>query len=108
LRETGKESAAKKIVEGLIADDPANIRALRLAASLNGNSGAAMAFLDRAAAACEETALVFLDRARLLWIDGKRADALSDLRRAKALTPDGGELQRVINSLENTIMEKSL
>jgi tetratricopeptide (TPR) repeat protein len=112
LREMGNDRDAKKIVEGLLADDPANIRALRLAASLNAGggaeTGAAMAFLDRAADICEEAALVLLDRARLLWIGGRHTEALSDLRRAKVIARDGGELLRVITSLENTIMEKSL
>jgi tetratricopeptide (TPR) repeat protein len=113
LRETGRDSAAKKIIEGLLADDSANIRALRLAAGLNatgggGEIGTSIAFLDRAVAVCEEVALVFLDRARLLWIDGNRAEALSDLSRAKALAQDSGELLRVINSLENTIVERGL
>jgi tetratricopeptide (TPR) repeat protein len=115
LRETGNDDAAKKITEALLADDPSNIRALRLAAGLNsgdqnaGSAGgnSAMIFLDRAAAVSEETAMVFLDRARLLWINGEYTAALSDLRRAKALIPSGGGLLKAVENLENIITRRN-
>ncbi|MDR2659895.1 MAG: hypothetical protein LBC27_07920 [Spirochaetaceae bacterium] len=117
LRETGRNAAAQKITEALLADDPSNIRALRLAADLSRISagkdtqsvldGAAMAFLDRAVSVSEESAMVFLDRARLLWINGQYNAALSDLRRAKVLISNGGGLLKAVENLENTIMRRN-
>jgi tetratricopeptide (TPR) repeat protein len=108
LRETGRNNEAKTMIETVLSGDPSNIRALRLAAGLNGDmerNGAAMAFLDRAAALGEEMAMVFLDRARLFWVSGRYGEALFELRRAKILSPADGGLMRAIENLENTILE---
>jgi tetratricopeptide (TPR) repeat protein len=108
LREQGKAAEAGALVEGLIGDDPSDLRALRLAAELErdrgaGGEGAALALLDRAAEASSEAALVFLDRARLRWIAGKGPEALEDLQRVRALLPPGSPLQRGLINLESTI-----
>jgi tetratricopeptide (TPR) repeat protein len=108
LRETGKNDEAKDMIETVLSGDPLNIRALRLAAGLNGDaerSDTAMAFLDRAAALGEELAMVFLDRARLFWIGGRYGEALIDLRRAKILLPADSGLMRAVENLESTILE---
>ena len=110
LRETGKPEEAEEIVNALLADDPANIRALRLGAELHrwkGPAGeeAAAVFLDRAVEAAAETALVFVDRARLPWIGGDGEGALGDLRSAKSLLPLDTPLFRSIESLESAIRE---
>lgn len=74
-----------------------------------GASGeeAAAAFLDRAVEAAAESALVFIDRARLRWIRGNNEGALEDLRRAKDLLPWATPMIRSIENLEKTIAAKS-
>ncbi|MDR0878226.1 MAG: hypothetical protein LBN21_09245 [Treponema sp.] len=107
FREQGKKEAAG-IAESLIADDPANIRALRLAADLErerGADGDALALLDRAAEASAETALVYMDRAKIRWVMGKGELALEDLDRARAALPWETPLVKSIENLELVIKE---
>ncbi|MDR3167016.1 MAG: tetratricopeptide repeat protein [Treponema sp.] len=110
LREAGKPGEAEGIVTALLEDDPANIRALRLGAELHrekgpSGEGTAAVFLDRAVEAAAETALVFVDRARLRWIGGNGEGALEDLRSAKSLLPWDTPLFRSIDNLESAIRE---
>jgi tetratricopeptide (TPR) repeat protein len=102
LRDSGRNDEAARMAEALIRDNPQDIRALRLAsdlASAGGDSESAAAFLDRAIEASAETALVFIDRARLRWIGGNGEGALEDLRRAEALLPWDTALSRSIGEL---------
>lgn len=108
LREKQSYGEAETIVEKILANDPGNIRALRLAAELaldvdSRGEARAIAFLDRAVESSAELALVFLDRARSRWIGGSAEAALEDLSRAKALLPRGSPMTRSILSLEKTI-----
>jgi tetratricopeptide (TPR) repeat protein len=108
LREKGDSGAAVQVTEGLLADYPQDIRALRFAAELAGESkkyDEAAVFLDKAAELSAESALVLLDRARLRWVAGKGREALEDLGRAKAMLPWDTPLLRSINNLERTIKE---
>jgi tetratricopeptide (TPR) repeat protein len=108
LREKGDLAGAERVVESLLADNPQDIRALRLSAELASDArkfdGAAI-FLDRAVEFSAESALVLLDRARLRWTAGKKAEALEDLGRAKAMLPWDTPLLRSISNLEKTIKE---
>jgi tetratricopeptide (TPR) repeat protein len=102
LQEKGKTDEAQALIEALLSDDPSNIRVLRLAASFSPDN--AQTYLDRAVEASAETALVFLDRARLKWIAGNGNQALEDLERAKSLINDSSSpLFRAINNLEKAI-----
>jgi tetratricopeptide (TPR) repeat protein len=106
LRETAGPAETEKLLESLLADNPQDIRALRLAAELaieNGKFDEASAFLDRAAEFSAESAMVLLDRARLRWIAGKSGEALEDLSRAKAMLPWDTPLLRAISNLENAV-----
>ena len=106
LREKGSLAAAVEIVESLLADNPQDIRALRLAAELASNTGKyaeAMILLNRAAELSAESAMVLLDRARLRWIAGNSNEALEDLSRARAMLPWDTPLLRSILNLENII-----
>ncbi|MDR2965857.1 MAG: tetratricopeptide repeat protein [Treponema sp.] len=106
LREKEDLPGAVKLTESLLADNPQDIRALRLASNLaneNGKTEEAAAFLDRAAEFSAESALVLLDRARLKWAAGKGPEALEDLSRAKAMLPWDTPLLRSITNLENII-----
>jgi len=108
LREKGESEKAARVTEEMLADYPQDIRALRFAAELAGESkkyDEAAVFLDKAAELSAESALVFLDRARLRWTAGKGQEALEDLSRAKAMLPWDTPLLRVINNLERTIKE---
>jgi tetratricopeptide (TPR) repeat protein len=108
LNEKDDLQAAVKLTESLLADNPQDIRALRLASELafqNGKNDEAAAFLDRAAEFSAESAMVLLDRARLRWTAGKRQEALDDLSRAKAMLPWDTPLLRTIINLENIIKE---
>jgi tetratricopeptide (TPR) repeat protein len=110
LREKGRMAEAGVLVEKVLGEDPQNIRALRLGADLareKGPAGEAEAgvFLNRAAEASFEAALVFLDRARLRWAGGRGEEALEDLRRARALLPGDIPLVRSIEKLEKVILE---
>jgi tetratricopeptide (TPR) repeat protein len=109
LREQGKDDEARKITETLLRDNPQDIRALRLASDLAGKRGDAEnaeAFLDRAAEASAETALVFVDRAKLRWNAGNGTGALEDLKRAELLLPWHTSLGRGIKSLRTAIGEQ--
>jgi tetratricopeptide (TPR) repeat protein len=103
LRENGEVYEAKRMIDGLLSDDPSNIRALRFAADMGAGKVDAADFLDRAVEASSETALVFLDRARLRWIAGNGKSALDDLRRARVLVHDDSPLLRSIKNLETAI-----
>lgn len=117
FREGGNSISAQKLIEKLLGDNPSDIRALRFAAELAGERGASgeaasAALLDRAveasSAAAAESALVFLDRARLRWIGGNGEGALDDLSRAKALLGRDNPLIRSLEKLESIISEVSL
>ncbi|MDR2631040.1 MAG: tetratricopeptide repeat protein [Spirochaetaceae bacterium] len=110
LREREEPEEAEGIINTLLEDDPANIRALRLGAELYrekgpAGEGTAAALLDRAVEASAETALVFVDRARFRWIGGNGEGALQDLRSAKSLLPWDTPLFRSIENLESAIEE---
>jgi tetratricopeptide (TPR) repeat protein len=108
LREGERPDEARALVEALIADDPLDVRALRLAAGLEGDrgqDGQALAFLDRAAEAAAEYAMVFIDRARLRWIAGKGEETLEDLGRARALLPADTPILRAVERLETAVRE---
>lgn len=102
LRDHGDGDGARRAAELLIRDNPQDIRALRLAsdlASARGDDENAAAFLDRAVEASAETALVFIDRARLRWSAGNGAGALEDLSRAEILLPPDSSLSRSLDAL---------
>jgi tetratricopeptide (TPR) repeat protein len=106
LREKEDRPAAEKLLESLLADNPQDIRTLRLAAELaleERKFDEASAFLDRAAEFSAESAMVLLDRARLRWIAGKNSEALEDLSRAKAMLPWDTPLLRAISNLEKAV-----
>ena len=102
IREQGKNEEALSIAEALLRDNPQDIRALRLASDLaaqRGDTEDAAALLDRAVEASAETALVFVDRAKLRWNTGNGSGALEDLRRAELLLPWNTALNRGIRDL---------
>ena len=108
LREKGDMSGAEAAAQSMLADNPQDIRALRLAAEIAGETGKfdeAAVLLDRAAEYSAESALVLLDRARLRWTAGRGAEALEDLSRARAMLPWDTPLMRSILNLENIIKE---
>ena len=112
LRETGRAGESETIVRALLADDPQNIRALRLAAELEKDKGAgavnsenALSYLDRAVEASMEAAMAILERARHKWLLGRDAEALADLAGAKALFPAGTPVEKVVDQLQATIEE---
>jgi len=108
LREKGDYKGALEITQSLLADNPQDIRALRLSAELASEAekyDEALILLDRAAEYSAESAMVLLDRARLFWISGKANNALDDLRRARAMLPWDTPLLRSISNLENLIKE---
>jgi predicted Zn-dependent protease len=107
-REKGNIKDARQIIEKILSDDPQNIRALRLAAEIARDTGpqgeaTAAAYLDQAAEASSESALVFLDRARNRWVNGNGKAALEDLGRARALLPLNSPLLRSVITLESII-----
>lgn len=117
LRESGQSDEARKLIEELLSGSPSDLRALRFAAELAGERGvsgeaALAALLNRAVEASEEaaaeSALVYLDRARLRWIGGNAEGALDDLGRAKALLGREGPLSRSLEKLESIISEVRL
>ncbi|MCL2196188.1 MAG: tetratricopeptide repeat protein [Treponema sp.] len=108
LRDKNNLSEAQTRLESLLADNPLDIRALRLAADLACGAGKfdeAVIYLDRAAELSAESAMVLLDRARISWVAGKGKQALDDLSRAKAMLPWDTPLHRSILNLEKIIKE---
>jgi len=108
LREKGDTAGARAAAETLLADNPRDISALRLAADLaleEGRADEAVILLDRAAEFSAESALVLLDRARLRWISGNGEAALEDLSRARAMLPWNTPLEQSIFNLEKIIRE---
>ena len=108
LRDKGDGAKAKQLVESLLADNPHDIRALRLAATLAmelGDPAGASFLLDQAAELVSDGAMVLLDRARINWIAGRGSEALEDLARARAMLPQNTTITRSINQLENRIVE---
>ena len=112
LRESGNTKEAQRLAEKILGNNPSDIRALRFAAALARERGAAgeaasAALLDRAIEASAESALVFLDRARLRWNGGNRGGALEDIRRARALLPDDSPVMKAVETLQSIISEVS-
>ena len=112
LRENGDLPEAQSLVEKILGNNPSDIRALRFAAALARERGAAgeaasAALLDRAVEASAESAMVFLDRARLRWSGGNSGGALEDLRRARALLSDDSPVIKAVEILESIISESS-
>jgi tetratricopeptide (TPR) repeat protein len=108
LRENGETENAVEEAESILADNPQDISALRLAAELAvemGKNDDAAILLDRAAELSAESALVLLDRARLRWVAGRKNEALEDLSRSRAMLPWDTPLIRSILNLENSIKE---
>ena len=108
LRDRGEGAKAKQLTENLLADNPHDLRALRLAASLAlemGDPAGASVLLDQAADAAADGAMALLDRARLRWIAGRGSDALEDLSRARAMLPWETGITRSIGQLEDRITE---
>jgi tetratricopeptide (TPR) repeat protein len=108
LREKGELEEAEKLTEFILSGDPQNIRTLRLASDIAKEKGpayeaAALAFLDLAIEASGETALVFLDRAKLRWISGNKQGAMEDLKKSRELLPGESPLMRAIKTLESAI-----
>jgi Flp pilus assembly protein TadD len=108
LREKNRQDEAESLVQKILSDDPLDIRALRLASDLAGDKGpageaAALGFLNRAAEASIESALVFIDRARLRWIGGNKEGTLEDLERAKGLLPADSPFVRSLKVLESAV-----
>jgi tetratricopeptide (TPR) repeat protein len=106
LRERGEDGEAEKLTRSLLEDNPQDGRILRLASDLaarRGDTEEAAALLNRAVEASAETALVFVDRAKLRWASGNGAGALEDLRRAEILLPWNTPLGRGIGELRKTI-----
>jgi len=108
LRDKNKLTQARKQIESLLADNPMEIRVLRLAADLacaEGKFDEAVIYLDRAVELSAENAMVLLDRARISWVAGRGREALDDLSRARAMLPWDTPLQRSILNLEKIIKE---
>ena len=109
LREQGKEEEARQLAEMILTNNPQDIRALRLASDLafqRGETEDATVLLDRAVEACAETALVFVDRAKLRWTSGNSSGALEDLRRAELLLPWNTGMNKGIRDLRTVIETK--
>jgi len=109
-RENGNRTEAQRLAEKILADDPSDIRALRFSAELareRGRSGeaASAVLLDKAVEASAESALVFLDRARLRWAGGNSKGALEDLGRAKVLLSHDNPVMKAVETLESIISE---
>lgn len=86
----------------VLASDPSDIAALRLAAALAreaSDDGTAMLLLDRAAEASAEAGLVFLDRAALLWERGDDERARRDVELASSLLPETSAVRQVADRL---------
>ncbi len=108
LWERGDLSRCEKIVLGLLADNPGDVRTLRFASELamdRGKTHEAGALLDQAAEFSAESAMVFLDRARLRWTAGRGTDALDDLDRAGILLPVESPVAKSIEQLKSIIKE---
>ena len=110
FRESGDSKEAQRIAERILAGNPQDIRTLRFAAELareKGVSGeaASAVFLDRAVEASAESALVFLDRARLRWRGGNSGGALEDLGCAKVLISCDSPVMKAVEKLESVICE---
>ena len=106
LREQNEEEEAQQLTEMMLRNNPQDIRALRLAsdlASQRGDMEDAAALLDRAVEASAETALVFVDRAKLRWTAGNGGGALEDLRKAELLLPWNTSLNKGIGDLRTVI-----
>jgi predicted Zn-dependent protease len=106
LREQGRDEEARHIAETMLRDNPQDIRMLRLASDLaaqRGETEMAATLLDRAVEASAETALVFVDRAKIRWNAGNGSGALEDLRRAELLLPWNTALNKGISDLRTTI-----
>ena len=108
LRDRGEGEKAQRLIEELLADNPHDLRLLRLAANValeQGDPAMAWTFLNQAADLTADGAMVLLDRARLRWIAGNGSEALEDLARARAMLPWETPLVRSINQLETRIQE---
>jgi tetratricopeptide (TPR) repeat protein len=108
LDEQEEDAEVLGIVEALLRDNPQDLRVLRLAANLaarRGDAEDAAILLDRAVEASAETALIFIDRAKLRWTAGNGPGALEDIRRAELLLPWNTPLIRGLKDLRSVLEE---
>jgi tetratricopeptide (TPR) repeat protein len=108
LRDRGEGDNARQLAENLLADNPHDVRLLRLAAAIameQGDHAASSALLDQAAELAADGAMALLDRARYRWTAGRGSEALEDLGRARAMLPWETPAVRSINQLEKRILE---
>jgi tetratricopeptide (TPR) repeat protein len=106
LRDGDRIQEAEVLIENLLRGNPQDIRALHLAselASRRGDTEAEAALLDQAVEASAETALVFIDRARLRWAGGNGKGAMEDLSRAEILLPWNTPFSKSIGELKSII-----
>ncbi|MEW6564354.1 MAG: tetratricopeptide repeat protein [Spirochaetota bacterium] len=102
-RALGKEAEAQKLAEDILADDPDNIRAYRILLELTQNDRNKANLLNQALEAAQETAFLFVERARYRWISGDGTGALQDISAALSLIPTDSMLRQPIAALQKTI-----
>ena len=102
-RALGKEAEAQKLAEDILADDPDNIRAYRILLEATQNDRNKAALLNQALEAAQETAFLFVERARYRWISGDGNGALQDISAALILIPADSMLRQPIAALQKTI-----
>jgi hypothetical protein len=102
-RALGKEAEAQKLAEDILADDPDNIRAYRILLELTQNDRNKANLLNQALEAAQETAFLFVERARYRWISGDGTGALQDISAALILIPADSILRQPIAALQKTI-----
>jgi tetratricopeptide (TPR) repeat protein len=109
LRAAGRPDEADKTVSEAMGKDPEDFRLLFLKAQLlldRGETGAAIAFMDRALESGAELALVYLERGRVAYLLGRKDEALEYLETAKALSKGSKEGANAIDDLIKRIGEK--
>lgn len=109
-RAAQRNDEARNLIERLVASDPRNTAALRLAASiaLDAREGAvARVFLDRAIETGDEVAMACLDRAVLEWASGDSEATIADIDRCLALLPEGASAWAAALSLRSAVVGTS-
>jgi tetratricopeptide (TPR) repeat protein len=105
----GKLEEARTIFQGLYAINPLDVyfaKALGVVEMASGNTAGAMAAYDVALKISPDDSMAYVGRAEVKLLQGQKASALEDLRKAQGLLPPGDALNDKVKAMLQGLFRK--